>query len=98
MAAATATPIELSKIAQEQILTAIKQGQEIALQSVEAWATTLAPLAKAAQASAPVALPSAGDLVANSFGFAEKIVASQKAFAEKIVAATAPIAAASASK
>ena len=31
------------------------------------------------------------EIVANSFGFAEKLLASQKAFAEKVVAASAPV-------
>jgi len=38
------------------------------------------------------------DVVANTFGFAEKLLASQKAFAEKIVAASAPVVAASTPK
>jgi hypothetical protein len=91
MAAATATPLELSKIAQEQILASIKQSQDIALAGVEAWASAFAPFAKAAQVPVPVPFPSASDFVASSFGFTEKILASQKAFAEKLVAASAPV-------
>jgi hypothetical protein len=43
----------------------------------------------------PVSIPFEGpapkEIVANSFGFAEKLLASQKAFAEKVVAASAPV-------
>lgn len=86
------TPIELSKAAQDQILAAIKQSQEIALSSVEIWATSVAPFAKTAvQAPISADLPTPADLVANSFGFAEKLLASQKEFAQKVVAASAPV-------
>ena len=46
MPTSTPTPIELSKAAQEQILAAIKQGQEIALGGIELWASAVAPFAK----------------------------------------------------
>ncbi len=89
---------ELSKVAQEQILATIEQGQELALSSVELWATSVAPFARAQQTSVSFDVPAPKDVVANSFGFAEKILASQKAFAEKVVAASAPVFAASAPK
>jgi len=84
------TYVELSKVAQEQILATIKQSQELALSGVELWATSIAPLAKGRQLAAAVETPAPKDIVANSFGFAEQLLASQKAFAEQIVAATAP--------
>ena len=84
------TYIELSKTAQEQILATIQQGQELALAGVELWASTFAPLAKGQQIPVPFETPAPKDVVANSFGFAEKLLASQKIFAEKIVAVSAP--------
>jgi hypothetical protein len=84
-----ANPIDLSKAAQEQILAVLKQSQEVALSSVEllvknATAFTTAPaLSKDA--------PTPEQLVANSFGFAEKLLASQKEFAQKVVAVAAPV-------
>lgn len=84
------TPIELSKTTQEQVLAGIKQSQELALSGVALWASSVAPLLTAGQPVA-VALPKSEELVANSFGFAEKILASQKAFAQQVVAATAPV-------
>ena len=92
------TYIELSKAAQEQVLATIEQGQELALAGVELWASTLAPLAKGQQITVPFETPAPKDVVANSFGFAERILASQKAFAEKVVAASAPVFASQAPK
>jgi hypothetical protein len=86
-----ATPVELSKAAQEQILATIKQGQELALAGVEMWAASMAPLVKAGQTPIVTDLPTSEELVSNSFGFAEKLLASQKAFAQKVVAASAPV-------
>lgn len=86
------TYLELSKTAQEQALATIKQGQELALAGFELWASTVAPLVKDMQLPAVgVDTPAPKEIVANSFGFAEKLLASQKAFAEKVVAATAPV-------
>lgn len=84
------TYFELSKVAQDQILATIKQGQELALSGVEPWAKSIAPLAKNGKLAAITETPAPKDVVANSFGFAEQLLASQKAFAEQIVAATAP--------
>jgi hypothetical protein len=85
------TPLELSKATQEQILATIKQGQELALTSVEVWASSIAPLVRAGQPPIVAELPTPEELVSNSFGFAEKLLASQKAFAQKVVAASAPV-------
>ena len=85
------TPLELSKLTQEQFLATIKQGQEIALANVELWASTVAPLVEAAPTPIAADLPTSEELVSNSFGFAEKLLASQKAFAQKVVAASAPV-------
>jgi len=85
------TYLELSKSAQQQVLATIKQGQELALAGVELWASTVAPLVKDQPVSIPFEGPAPKEIVANSFGFAEKLLASQKAFAEKVVAASAPV-------
>lgn len=84
------TYLELSKTAQEQALAAIEQSQELTLAGVELWASTVAPLVKGQQAPVAFETPAPKDLVANSFGFAEKVLATQKAFAEKLVVAAAP--------
>jgi hypothetical protein len=85
------TPLDISKVAQEQILTAIKQTQDIALAGVELWAKNTAPLAAKGQQVA-TELPTPEQLVANSFGFAEKLLATQKEFAKQVVAAWASVA------
>jgi len=85
------TYVELSKTAQDQILAAIKQGQELALAGVELWAATVAPVAKGQQFPIPFETPAPKDVVANSFGFAEQLLASQKTFADQVIAASAPV-------
>ena len=85
------TYVELSMAAQEQVLAAVKQSQELALAGVELWASTVAPLAKGRQIPVPFETPAPKDVVASSFGFAEQLLASQKDFAEKVVAASAPV-------
>jgi len=85
------TPLELSKATQEQFLATVKQGQEMALANVEFWASTIAPLVKAAPTPISADLPTSEEFISNSFGFAEKLLASQKAFAQKVVAASAPV-------
>jgi hypothetical protein len=92
------TYFELSKVAQDQILATIKQGQELALTGVELWAKSVAPLAEGRQLPISLETPAPKDVVANSFGFAEQLLASQKAFAEKVLAASAPVLAAAAPK
>jgi len=86
-----ATPLELSKVAQEQILATVKQGQELALTGVEVWASSMAPLVEASRAPIATDLPTSEELVSNSFGFAEKLLASQKACAQKVVRVSAPV-------
>ena len=80
------TYFELSKSAQDQILATIKQGQDLALAGVEAWAATIAPLAKGQKLPISFEAPAPKDVVANSFGFAAELLASQKQFAEQVVA------------
>lgn len=92
------TYLEVSKAAQDQILATIKQGQELTLAGVELWASSVSPLANGEKLAVPFEAPAPKDVVANTFGFAEKLLASQKAFAEKIVAATAPVVVASTPK
>ncbi len=85
------TYVALSKTAQEQVLAAVKQSQELALAGIELWASTVAPLAKDRQIPVPFETPAPKDVVASSFGFAEQLLATQKDFAEKVVAASAPV-------
>ena len=83
------TAIDLSKAAQEQILSALKQTQEVALSSVELLVKNAQSLTTSPTLAKDV--PSPDQLVANSFSFAEKLLASQKEFAQKVVAAAAPV-------
>jgi hypothetical protein len=85
------TYLELSKSAQEQILATIEQGQQFALAGVEAWAASVSSLTSGLKLPTAAEAPAPKDVVANSFGFAEKLLKSQKTFAEKVVAASAPV-------
>ena len=85
------TYLELSKPAQEQIHATIEQGQELALAGVQAWAASVSSLTNGLNLPAPADTPAPKELVANSFGFAEKLLKTQKTFAEKVVAASAPV-------
>ena len=85
------TYFELSKSAQEQVLSTLEQGQALALAGVELWATSVSSLTSGQQLPGVFETPAPKDVVANSFGFAEKLLKSQKSFAEKVVAAAAPV-------
>ena len=88
---ANPTPIELSKTVQEQVLSAVKQSQDLTIAGIELWAKSVAPLAKAQPLPFASELPTPEQLAANSFGFAEKLLAAQKEFAERAIAAAAPV-------
>jgi hypothetical protein len=78
--------LDLSKAVQEQVLATLKQGQDATLASVDLWAKNITQVAGAQPA---LDVPTPEQLVANSFGFAEKLLASQQEFAKKVVTASA---------
>ena len=78
--------LDLSKAVQEQVLATLKQGQDATLASVDLWAKNVSQVAGAQPA---FDVPTPEQLVANSFGFAEKLLASQQEFAQKVVSASA---------
>ena len=86
------TYLELSKAAQDQILEAAKQNQQIAIQAAQAWAQAVAPYASQAPAAPAIeGIPTAEQLVENSFGFAKKLLETQQELALGIVEAWAPL-------
>jgi hypothetical protein len=85
------TAIDISKAAQEQILTGVKQSHELALAGLDLWVKTVGALGAKAPVALPADAPAPQDLVANSFGFAEQLLAAQKDFAEKAAETTAPL-------
>jgi hypothetical protein len=84
---------ELSKVAQEQTLAAVKQGQGIAVQSAQFWAELVKPYAEQTPPlPVPAGVPSPAEAVTSGFAFAEKLLASQKQFADDLAAAWTPVA------
>ena len=80
-----------SKRLQDQVLDAIKQSQDAALQAVSAWSESVAQLAPALPdiPTLPIAdaLPDAGELSDQFFEFAQQLLSSQQKFVEQLIAA-----------
>ncbi len=83
---------ELTQTAQEQTLAAVKQGQQIIVESVRTWAQAVEKAVPETPAIPFAAeLPSPSDVVQSSFAFAEQLLKTQREFAEQIIAAAAPV-------
>jgi len=82
------TYLELSKQAQDQFLAAVAETQKVALQGVSLWAES----AQSPSFAVPAGLPTAEQLIDNSFGFAAKVLDAQKAFAKQVASVIAPVA------
>jgi hypothetical protein len=82
------TYLELSKQAQEQFLAAAEETQKVALQGAKLWAEN----AQAASGTPQADIPTAEQLIDNSFGFAKKVLDTQKAFVKELVGVLAPAA------
>jgi 3-methyladenine DNA glycosylase AlkC len=84
-------PTDETKTVQDQLLNAIKQSQDDALQAISAWSESVAKLApklpdlpKLPMADA---LPKPGELADQYFEFAQQLLTSQQKFVEKLIAA-----------
>jgi hypothetical protein len=84
-------PTDDSKRVQDQMLDAIKQSQDAALQAVSAWSENVAKLAPKLpdMPKLPIAgaLPKPGDLSDQFFEFAQQLLTSQQKFVEQLIAA-----------
>jgi hypothetical protein len=76
---------------QDQVLDAMKAGQDAVLSAVTTLVEKTAPIVDKLP-SAPFAdqMPSSVDVLDKTFGFAEKLLASQKEFVTKLVEAYVP--------
>jgi hypothetical protein len=86
----TTTPKEL----QDQILSMVRKGQEIALDAIKTMVDsvqTITPKIPAVDLPFAERLPKPHDVVASSYDFAEKLLTSQRKFADEVVKATAPL-------
>ena len=76
--------------ATEQYLTALAKTQDDFVTAVEAFIKQIPALPQPAVAAPAVDLPSAGDVTAVSFDFAEKVLAQQRATTDKLIAVLTP--------
>jgi hypothetical protein len=90
MATSTSTQKEL----QDQILSMVRKGQEIALDAIKTMVDTvqsITPKVPAVDLPFTDRLPKPHDVVAGGYDFAEKLLTSQRKFADEVVKATAPL-------
>jgi hypothetical protein len=86
----TSTPKEL----QDQVLSMVRKGQEIALEAIKTMVgtvQTITPKIPAVDLPFAERLRKPHDVVAGSYDFAETLLTSQRKFADEIVKATAPL-------
>jgi hypothetical protein len=89
---------ELAQKGQEQFLAAIRESQQAIIDSVAAWSQTVQAYAATVPATPELdKLPSAEQIIDNTFDLVEKLVAGQREFARNLLAATAPATQAAAS-
>ncbi len=89
-----ATTATATQELQESFLSAIRRSQEITLQAAKVWVETAGYVTpKVSYAHLPFTnqLPTAHDVVASTFGFAEQILASQRRFADDVLKVTSPL-------
>jgi hypothetical protein len=87
-----ANATEMITSLEDQVLEAVKQGQEAIVKAVRTWADAsknlipdLPPLPFADQ------LPATSELIENAFAFADKILATQREFAAAVLDAAKPV-------
>lgn len=88
------TLTDYTQAAQEQTLKAISQSQQVVVESVRTWASTVEkaiPETPAVPIPFAAELPSPQELVKSSFAFAEQLLKVQREFAENLVAAAKPV-------
>ena len=76
--------------ATETYLSALAKTQDEMVKAVETFVKQIPALPKSAVATPAIDLPSAGDVTAVSFDFAEKVLAQQRATTDKLIAVLSP--------
>src|SRR5258707_744555 len=90
MASANTSTQEL----QDQFLSIVRKGQEIALDAIKSMVDTVATITpKVPAVDMPFAdkLPKPEEVVASAYDFAEQLLASQRKFAEEVLKATSAL-------
>jgi hypothetical protein len=79
---------------QDQVLTTIRKGQEMALDAFKTWVETVQSVTPSIPSvSLPLAdrLPSPHDVVARGYEFAEQILSNQRKFADEVLEVASPL-------
>ena len=79
---------------QEELLNAIRTGQQAFVEAVKTWVDTVkavTPQVPSIQLPLADRLPAAEDVVASAYDFAEKLLANQRQFADELLKATSPL-------
>ena len=87
----TAAP-DYAKTAQEQTLKSIRQGQQVIVEAIRAWANAVEKTIPETPVL-PYAdeLPKPQEIIKTSFGFAEQLLKAQQEFAESVLDAASPV-------
>jgi len=91
---ASTSTTSTQKELQDQFLSMVLKGQEIALDAIKTMVDTVQTITpKIPAVDVPFAdrLPKPHDVVAGGYDFAEKLLTSQRKFADEVVKATAPL-------
>jgi hypothetical protein len=94
MASTSTSTSSTQKELQDQFLSIVRKGQEIALEAIKTMVDTVQTITpKVPAVDLPFAdrLPKPHDVVAGGYDFAEKLLSSQRKFADEMVKATAPL-------
>ena len=85
------TVSDLTQKGQEQFLDAVRESQQAVVDAVSAWSQTVQGFASAVP-PAPGAdqIPTAEEIIDNTFDLVEKLVAGQREFARNLIAAASP--------
>jgi hypothetical protein len=84
----------VTKELQDQFLSTVRKGQEVALDAIKTMVDTvqtITPRLPAVNLPFAEKLPKPHDVVASGYDFAEELLASQRKFADEVVKATAPL-------
>ena len=86
------TAPDYAQTAQEQTLKTVKQGQQVIVEAIRAWANAVEKAIPETPAI-PYSdeLPKPQEIIKTSFGFAEQLLKAQKEFAESVLDAASPV-------
>jgi hypothetical protein len=86
------TAADYAQTAQEQTLKTVKQGQQVIVEAIRAWANAVEKAIPETPAI-PYSdeLPKPQEIIETSFGFAQQLLKAQKEFAESVLDAASPV-------